>query len=200
MRMIQLLGVGAFVIGAVLAYQAVQSPSSIQATFHVFDSVRGCVGTKGEAAAAVCADMEAEARSVAEHIIWPFAGQDDCIASHGAASCYQGDDGRWRVKMSGFTQFSRDTAFRSILPVFSSSTFPGLYLPNGYPVLNGANTVPEQVLALGGNMAGKPRSLAQELCVKDRGESSASCRPLHTFVALTRLELPVVAALFSQPE
>lgn len=197
MRFMQLLGLGAIAAGALLALQIAQAPSSKQSTFQVFDSVASCVRVKGETAATVCSDMAAEARSFAESLIWPFAGRDDCIASHGPASCYQGADNRWRVKMVGFTQFSRDTAFRSILPVFSSSAYPGLYLPNGYPVLNGPNTILEEILALGGFTAGKPRSLAQDLCVNSTPASTPECKPLHTFVALARLEMPVVAALFS---
>jgi hypothetical protein len=195
MRISHVLGIVAVAALGVLALQIAQAPSSKQATFHVFDSVESCARIKGEAASIVCADMEAEARSVADSLIWPFATKEDCVASHGADNCYQGNDDRWRVKMAGFTQFSRDTAFRSILPVFHSSTYPGLYLPNGYPVLNGANTILDRVLALGGYMAGKPRSLAQDLCVKESSE--LICRPLHTFVSRARLELPVVGALFS---
>ncbi len=197
MRNIHLLGLGTVLAGAIFAFQAAESLSSNHTTFQVFDSVASCVSAKGQEATTACTDMEAEARSVADNLLWPFADRDECVASHGAAGCYQGQDNRWRVKMAGFTQFSRDTAFRSILPVFSSSKYPGIYLPNGYPVLSGENTILDAVLAVGGDTAGQPRSLAKDLCVVMPGYDEATCRPLHAFVSRGRLELPTVAALFS---
>lgn len=196
MQIRHLLGIGTIAALGFIALQMSRAPSSEQASLYVFDSIESCVQLKGEAAISACQELEAEARSIASAMHWPFDSYDECVASHGAKNCYTGDDGAWRVKMGGFTRFSKNTTFRSALPVFHSTSYPGFYLPNGYPVLTGENTILEELLSMGGYLASRPRSLVQDLCV--RGKGVVNCQPVHSYVHASTLTIPVVAALFSE--
>jgi len=185
------------VAGAIIgAQQLSRAPSSKQDTFTVYRSVDDCVSRQGEQDVDACKTLADQAQLLAETMTWPFADQQECESSYGPENCQAAADGSWQVKMAAFTQFSKHTSFGSALPVLRSSTHPGLYLPNGYPVLAGDNTVMEDLLKGGAYLASQPRSLNDDLCIK-RAEA-VECAPLHSLVSNRVLDLPVVAALFSK--
>ena len=90
--------------------------------------------------ARTCSLLMEKAEFISHELSWPFPDGGACAASHGSSACFH-RDGRWKVRMVGAAEFNhgRGEGQRFVVPVFSSSKFQGLYLPNGYPVQYGWN-------------------------------------------------------------
>lgn len=184
----------AFTGAAFAAQQISSSPSSEQSSFEVFRTTEACTEAAGMHQQ-LCLAMHDRASYIADHTVWPFMTFEDCQRSYGPDNCAVGAEGQLRVRMAGFTSFSKGTSATSALPVFRSSVYPGLYLPNAYPVVLGPNTVMSSLLDAGAFSASMVRTLDQKLCVSTKGE--VNCRPAHRFVHGSTMSIPVVAALFN---
>jgi len=190
------LAIVAGMIALASAASFVSSPAPAEsANLPVYTSAEQCAAGQGADVLFACQQLEIRAQAHASATNWGFKSQDDCDSVYGSENCEPTEEGVWGVKLAGFTQFSSGETVHSVLPVYRSSVHPGLYLPNGYPVLAGNNTVPAQILSNGAFAAGKPRSLGQTLCIKDGGEKR--CDLLHAFLTSGGIERPVLNALFN---
>lgn len=161
-------------------------------SFYVHASEDRCVGVAGQTAKA-CRLIAIQAQMVAESLRWPFRDGGDCAASHGAHACERVEGKKWRVRMVGFAAIPGHVpGSPMVAPVFSSAHYPGLYLPNGYPVQYGWN---EAIQVMDGSLpyALTARSLLQPVCRTNpkaphsvfalvSKPKATSCSPLHSFV------------------
>lgn len=188
--------VGAIIIVCAAVYFAGKTnraPSSYVIT--VYSNLEHC--QKDGREPAYCSELEDNAQQSVKTMLWGFKDEEDCIDAYGAEQCAVNDDNTVYVIQAGFTPFSKDSEdMRSAIPVFKSSVHPGLYLPNGYPVVLGVNTMLPEVLSQGPWLAVRARSLNSELCVDVGGQDV--CAPTHTFVRGLTLGWNVAKALFAQ--
>lgn len=140
-----------------------------------------------------CNEKWEQAQEISKAIQWGFETQNDCRQSHGDY-CVE-VDGQWKPEMTAMAVYQQSpNSFSSAIPVFSSSNFPGMYLPNGYPVVPGRNTVGNAFLSVGVMKSYEPQDLSEEVCLEDSGEEM--CKPFYQFVSGIQLKWSVIRALF----
>jgi uncharacterized protein YgiB involved in biofilm formation len=127
-----------------------------------------------------CESKWEQATKIASTLSWGFDSETQCQRSFGDECVKAGS--KWKPEMVGMAVISRPSnSFSTATPVVSSSKFPGLYLPNGYPVVWGDNTVSKVFQSFGVMDASRPRDLNERVCINNSEEES--CGPLHQFVS-----------------
>ena len=154
-----------------------------------YSGIDSCAGDKRND----CGDRWHQAKEIASALSWGFASEFQCKDSFGDQCLQSG--GEWKPAMVGMAVISRsENSFSTSVPVFSSSKFPGLYLPNGYPVVWGKNTLSRVFQSFGVMGASRPRGLTERVCVDVSGEES--CGPLHQFVSGISHDEKALAEIF----
>jgi hypothetical protein len=140
-----------------------------------------------------CNEKWDQAKEISNSIQWGFETQGDCQQSHGDYCVEIG--GKWKPEMAAVAVYRQSSGyFSSAIPVYSSSNFPGMYLPNGYPVVPGKNTVGNAFLSVGVMKSYEPQDLSEKVCLEDSGEEV--CKPFYQFVSGIQLKWSVIRALF----
>lgn len=135
-----------------------------------------------------------KARETADVMTWGYAGAKDCTEAYGK-NCSQNRNGDWHPEMQALALFEKNFgSFKLALPVFSSTTYPGLYLPNSYPLIAGKNTVTRLLRSVGTFGASKPTGLTATVCFKS--QSGKTCGQLHEFVSGLNADEKVLSKIF----